>query len=311
MHARSAWQGWLRHLMFAAVVAGSSILAAHAQAQQVPATEGAPQGAQTPAADPWPSLTQIFFDGKPLENGDGVLALDAPYRALDAAVVPITIRTLLLPSDPRTVRRITLVIDGNPSPLAATFTLGEHSGVDLVSTRVRVDDYTNIHAVAELSDGKLYVVGRFVKAAGGCSAPALKQAASAVPLGTMRFRELPQDADKQAAGAASDGSKAGEREAQIMIRHPNYSGMQMDQITRLYIPAEFVKSLRGLARQGDAGFRRERHRDLRESGVPLPLQAERRRRLPRRGRGQQRQGVRGELESEHGFVTAPYQTRHP
>jgi sulfur-oxidizing protein SoxY len=29
-----------------------------------------------------------------------------------------------------------------------------------------------------------------------------------------------------------------------MIRHPNYTGMQMDQITRLYVPAHFVKSVR-------------------------------------------------------------------
>jgi sulfur-oxidizing protein SoxY len=29
-----------------------------------------------------------------------------------------------------------------------------------------------------------------------------------------------------------------------MIRHPNYSGMQMDQLTRLYVPAQFVKSVR-------------------------------------------------------------------
>ena len=29
-----------------------------------------------------------------------------------------------------------------------------------------------------------------------------------------------------------------------MIRHPNYSGMQMDQLTRLYVPARFVKSVK-------------------------------------------------------------------
>ena len=29
-----------------------------------------------------------------------------------------------------------------------------------------------------------------------------------------------------------------------MIRHPNYSGMQMDQLTRLYVPAHFVKFVR-------------------------------------------------------------------
>ena len=40
-----------------------------------------------------------------------VLAIDAPYRAEDAAIVPITIRTLLPAGDGRQVRRITLVID--------------------------------------------------------------------------------------------------------------------------------------------------------------------------------------------------------
>lgn len=234
MHTRSTWPVRLRHLALAAAVAGPCALAAQAQAQQAAADAG-----------PWPILVQQIFDAKPLQNGDGVLALDAPYRALDAAVVPITIRTTLPPGDPRTVRRITLVIDGNPSPLAATFTFGEHSGVDAISTRVRVDDYTNVHAVAELSDGKLYVVSRFVKAAGGCSAPALKQTASAIPLGTMRFRELPQSTkdDAQKDDAQKDDTKSGEREIQLMIRHPNYSGMQMDQISRLYIPAEFIKSV--------------------------------------------------------------------
>ena len=28
-----------------------------------------------------------------------------------------------------------------------------------------------------------------------------------------------------------------------MVRHPNYSGMQMDQISRLYIPADFLQQL--------------------------------------------------------------------
>ena len=34
-----------------------------------------------------------------------------------------------------------------------------------------------------------------------------------------------------------------------MIRHPNNSGLQMDQLTRLYIPAYFVRELRVF--QGD------------------------------------------------------------
>jgi sulfur-oxidizing protein SoxY len=183
--------------------------------------------------DSWPSLAAQIFDGKPVQDGSAILAIDAPYRADDAAVVPVGIRTLLQAGDTRVIRAITLAIDANPSPLAAVFSPGAASGIRSLSTRVRVDAYTNVHAVAELSDGQLYAAQRFVKAAGGCSAPVARQEADPIPLGTMRFRQFPAapDADPEL------------REAQLMIRHPNYSGMQMDQLTRLYVPAHFVQSV--------------------------------------------------------------------
>jgi sulfur-oxidizing protein SoxY len=197
--------------------------------------------AQAPAAeDPWPSLAAQIFAGRMLQDGGAIVAIDAPYRAEDAALVPVSLHNLLAPDDKRHILSITLVIDQNPSPLAAVFSPGPSSGMRGLSTRVRVDDYTNIHAVAELSDGQLYASARFVKAAGGCSAPAAKLEADAIPLGTLRFRQFPP-----AAGAASEL-----REAELMVRHPNYSGMQMDQLTRLYVPAYFVKSVR--IWQGDA-----------------------------------------------------------
>ncbi len=191
--------------------------------------------AQAPAPeDSWPSLAVQIFAGRPLQDGGGVVAIDAPYRAEDAALVPIGLHNLLPADDQRHVRSITLVIDGNPSPLAAVFSPGLASGMRSLSTRVRIDDYTKVHAVAELSDGQLYATARFVKAAGGCSAPAAKLDADAIPLGTMRFRQFP----------AGEGAAPGPREAQLLIRHPNYTGMQMDQITRLYVPAHFVNKVR-------------------------------------------------------------------
>ena len=33
-------------------------------------------------------------------------------------------------------------------------------------------------------------------------------------------------------------------EAQIMLRHPQNSGLQMDQLTRLYIPPFFIENLK-------------------------------------------------------------------
>ena len=49
-------------------------------------------------------------------------------------------------------------------------------------------------------------------------------------LGQMRFRQFA-------------GSSAGS-EAQIMIRHPNNSGLQRDQVTHLYVPLFIVRELR-------------------------------------------------------------------
>ena len=57
-----------------------------------------------------------------------MLAIDAPYRAEDAALVPIGIRSLLADDDARGIRGITLVIDENPSPLAAVFSPGVGAG---------------------------------------------------------------------------------------------------------------------------------------------------------------------------------------
>jgi sulfur-oxidizing protein SoxY len=187
------------------------------------------------ADDPWPGLAEEIFHGRPLADGSGLIALDMPYRAEDAAIVPLTIRTTLPAADARTVRTITVVIDENPAPLAATFELGAKAGVTEISTRVRVNSYTHVHAVAELSDGSLYAVQTFVKASGGCSAPALKNAdAAKATIGQMRLRHLPRSTDASAAT----------REAQVMLRHPNNSGLQMDQVTRLYVPAFFVRDLR-------------------------------------------------------------------
>jgi sulfur-oxidizing protein SoxY len=195
--------------------------------------------AQAPAQqDAWTSLARQIFADRVIGDGGAIIGIDAPYRAEDAAVVPLSLHCLLGADDPRRIASITLVIDENPSPLAAVFRPGHTSGMRSVSTRVRVDSYTNLTAVAELSDGQLFATQRFIKAAGGCSAPAAKQDADPTVVGEMRFRQF----------VAPAGADQNRREAQLMIRHPNYSGMQMDQLTRLYIPAHFIKSVK--IRQG-------------------------------------------------------------
>jgi sulfur-oxidizing protein SoxY len=184
--------------------------------------------AETP--DVWPELSRELFPGKSVAL-DQAIALEAPTRAEDAAIVPMTLRL-----KDEGLRRATLVIDRNPMPMAASFEIGQNAGVSFIETRVRVNSYTNVHAVAEKADGSLHAEVKFVKAAGGCSAPAGKDMdEAAANLGKMKYREFKS--------ASSD-----RREAQIMIRHPNSSGMQMDQVTHLYVPAHYVDKVE--VRQG-------------------------------------------------------------
>jgi sulfur-oxidizing protein SoxY len=196
-------------------------------------------GAAGPAAaeerDTWPDLVRDVFNGRNLADGAGVIAIEMPSRAEDASVVPVTLRTALPPADTRTVKTITLVIDQNPSPVAATFQIGP--GITMISTRIRIDSNTNVHAVAELSDGQLDGTMVDVKASGGCSAPIGKNAEEArANLGQMQFRQF--DATR------TDGPASTLREAQIMIRHPNDTGMQRDLLTLGYPPAFFIREIR-------------------------------------------------------------------
>jgi sulfur-oxidizing protein SoxY len=182
--------------------------------------------------DTWASLANNIFKGRPLADGTGLVSIEMPARAEDAAIVPVTMRVTLPSSDLRHLKTLTLVIDNNPVPVAATFTFGDSAGVSVISTRVRVNSYTDVHLVAELSDSKLYFAKTYVKASGGCSAPAAKNADEAIAnLGQMKFRVFGKPSGAQ-------------REAQIMIRHPNNSGLQRDQVSLLYIPANFVDELR-------------------------------------------------------------------
>ncbi len=180
--------------------------------------------------DIWPSLQKDIFGAREVTESATAVSLDAPYRAEDAALVPLTVR---VPADV-SAKKLTLIIDKNPAPVVAEFTFGPAAGNGerTLSTRVRIDMYSNVRAVVETADGKLLMATKFVKAAGGCSAPALKDTdAVLAEAGKMQIKTL-----EAPAGSAT-------REAQLMIRHPQYSGLQMNQATGLYIPAKFVRAI--------------------------------------------------------------------
>ena len=116
-------------------------------------------------------LRATYFGDRPIIENDEVIALDAPKRAEDSAVVPIAINTHWPQTEERYIKTITLLIDKNPVPLAGRFHFTPKSGRADIATRIRVNEYSPVRAIAETNDGKLYMSRRFVKASGGCSAP--------------------------------------------------------------------------------------------------------------------------------------------
>ncbi len=183
----------------------------------------------------WLKVRAALFKQRPIRSpAEDLLRLEAPARAEDAAIVPLAIQTVATPTGDAThIRKLWLVIDNNPSPLAAVFDFEARSARADIETRVRIDEYTHVRAIAETADGQLHMTSRYVKASGGCSAPPGKdQAAAMASLGRMRMRV---EGEVQAGRPLL---------AQLMISHPNNSGMVMDQLTRQYTPAHFVRTVR-------------------------------------------------------------------
>lgn len=175
-------------------------------------------------------LRQQFFGDKSIDEDGQTLEIVAPYRAEDPALVPIQILSKFPQSSERAIKNITVIIDNNPVPFSARFDFGPLSGKADIATRMRFNAYTYVRAIAETQDGKLHMAKAFVKASGGCSAPIGTDAEAAkARMGKMKFKF---EGDK----AVLNQPNA----VQLLISHPNITGMQMDQISRIVQPAHYV-----------------------------------------------------------------------
>ena len=181
----------------------------------------------------WQMLRKSLFPDRAIsEDATGVIELDTPARASDAAVVPIAFRTRFVQTPDNYIRKVYLVIDRNPSPMGATFSFTPESGRAEIETRVRIEEYTHVRAIAEMNDGRLFMHTRFVKASGGCSAPAGKDLQAALAnAGRMKLR------------IEGDVELGRPTLAQLSISHPNVSGLAIDQVSRLAPPPHYVRSI--------------------------------------------------------------------
>jgi sulfur-oxidizing protein SoxY len=190
----------------------------------------------------WEQLRTDFFGTRPIEDGASVVALDVPIRPQDAGLVPLAITVL----DPRPERRpvtLTLIVDRNPIPLAGVFRLAPEAGISRIETRIRIDQYSDVRVIAETADGRLAMASRFVKATGGCSAPAVAGSGPDTRLGEIRLRQYVLTPD-----AANPARMPTSRALIVQVRHPNHSGFQRDPLAGHFIPAHYVSTI--VVRQG-------------------------------------------------------------
>lgn len=184
------------------------------------------------ASPRWEALkTQLFDDRDIIVNG-GVIQVDAPGRAFDAARVPVTLRTLQPQTEASFISKLYLIVDQNPVPVAATFNFAPNKGWNTINTELRVNEYSEIRVLAELNNGDVHMAHSFIKAVGGCSAPPSsyersdKNTLGRIEGGIDRFVNPKQPAV-----------------ARFRLSHPNASGMQFDQFTRTYIPAHYIHTI--------------------------------------------------------------------
>jgi sulfur-oxidizing protein SoxY len=197
-------------------------------------------------------LRSAHFQDREIRTDD-LITLEAPPRAENAAIVPVSIKANIPQTEERYIRTIWLFVDKNPGPLVGKFHFTPASGRADLGLRLRVDAYSPVRAIAETNDGELHMSRRFVKASGGCSAPASSDPEEAMKqMGKMKFLVRPETGEVQASAVPEEQPTL----AQLMIRHPNRSGLQKDQVTHLYAPPDFVKQVK-VTFEGEEIFRAE------------------------------------------------------
>jgi sulfur-oxidizing protein SoxY len=191
---------------------------------------GLPSATHTDSSPEWEKLRAKLFQARPIAAGSGRVQLIVPLRAAYGASVPVKIVSGLAQNPELFVKRMVVLVDKNPSPVAAVLDLTTEVGQADFETRLRVDEYSHIRVISELSNGELHMDSRYVKVSGGCSAPPNRDQLQ--NLGKTVFK-LPADVKLNAPTTAD-----------VQVVHPNDTGFELNNVTVMFIPPHFVRSLK-------------------------------------------------------------------
>ena len=194
------------------------------------AVGGLPSAAHDASSAEWERLSRQLFAGRALIADQARVQLIVPLRAAYGASVPVKVISKLPQRSELYVRKLMLVVDKNPSPVALALDLSTEVGQADFETRLRVDEYSHVRVVSELSNGELHTDSRYVKTSGGCSAPPNRDALHLI--GKTLLKVAGQVRMEQPTGA------------DLTIIHPNDTGFELNQVTVMYIPPYFVRSIK-------------------------------------------------------------------
>ena len=194
------------------------------------AVGGLPSAAHDASSPEWERLSRQLFAGRTLIAGQDRVQLVVPLRAAYGASVPVKVISKLPQRSELHVRKLTLFVDKNPSPVALTLDLGTDVGQADFETRLRVDEYSHVRVVSELSNGELHTDSRYVKTSGGCSAPPNRDALHLIGKTMLKV--------------AGDVRMEQPTPVDVTVIHPNDTGFELNQITLLYIPPHFVRTIK-------------------------------------------------------------------
>ncbi|WP_299649218.1 quinoprotein dehydrogenase-associated SoxYZ-like carrier [uncultured Jannaschia sp.] len=215
-----------------------AILAALLAATALPASA---QANRDPA---WPDIRAAVWGETTLQDGAHLIAIDSPTRTMDDARAQIAARIVAPQGDALT--RVSLVLDENPMPVSAVFDFDAPQPGFFFDVTMRVNGPTPLHVVVETAMGDSFVAETFVKTSGtgACSAPpGTDPKAALATLGDMDLTISQVGGDAADPMRTLQAMAAGERQVNLDVMHPSHSGMQMDQISLLFIPMRYVETL--------------------------------------------------------------------
>jgi sulfur-oxidizing protein SoxY len=213
-----------------ALRSATSLALAGASMRTLSAVGGLPDAGHTDSSPEWERLSAKLFPGKKIQAGSGMVQLIAPLRAAYGASVPVKVVTKIAQTPSLYVRRVHIVVDKNPSPVAAVLDLTTDAGQADFETRLRVDEYSHVRVISELSNGELHTDSRYVKTSGGCSAPPNREALHLIGKTMLK---LPS-------GVAMNAPTS----ADVTVIHPNDTGFELNSVTVMFIPPHFVRSIK-------------------------------------------------------------------